>query len=87
MKLITKFPFPTPPEAKSLVEVEVCLKSLEALDSDGNLTPLDFIGSTDIVDKSIKNVLFRTCEQERNQVVFQMGTLDAVRALKAAELL
>ncbi|CAH1411994.1 unnamed protein product [Lactuca virosa] len=40
IKEITKFPFPTPPEAKALVEAEVCLKSLEALDSDGKLTPL-----------------------------------------------
>ncbi|KAI3506137.1 hypothetical protein L1887_28493 [Cichorium endivia] len=40
IKQITKFPFPTPPEAKSLIEAEVCLKSLEALDHDGNLTPL-----------------------------------------------
>ncbi|KAL7613611.1 hypothetical protein Lser_V15G07381 [Lactuca serriola] len=46
----------------------------------------DVIGSTDIVEKGTKNVVFRTCEQERNQVVFQMGTSDAVRALKAAEL-
>ncbi|KAJ9550655.1 hypothetical protein OSB04_014700 [Centaurea solstitialis] len=37
---ITKFPFPTPPEAKALFEAEVCLKSLEAIDSDGRLTPL-----------------------------------------------
>ncbi|XP_076952248.1 ATP-dependent RNA helicase DEAH13-like [Bidens hawaiensis] len=40
IKEITKFPFPTPPEAKSLREAELCLKSLEALDYDGNLTPL-----------------------------------------------
>ncbi|XP_022034335.2 ATP-dependent RNA helicase DEAH13 isoform X1 [Helianthus annuus] len=40
IKEITKFPFPTPPEAKALCEAEVCLKSLEALDHDGNLTPL-----------------------------------------------
>ncbi|KAL8210619.1 hypothetical protein R6Q57_005056 [Mikania cordata] len=40
IKEITKFPFPTPPEAKALCEAEVCLKSLEALDYDGNLTPL-----------------------------------------------
>ncbi|KAL4577553.1 hypothetical protein LXL04_013662 [Taraxacum kok-saghyz] len=46
----------------------------------------DVIGTTDIVEKGTKIVVFRTCEQERNQVVFQMGTSDAVRALKAAEL-
>ncbi|KAI3705239.1 hypothetical protein L1987_75473 [Smallanthus sonchifolius] len=40
IKEITKFPFPTPPEAKALCEAEMCLKSLEALDYDGNLTPL-----------------------------------------------
>ncbi|KAL4581766.1 hypothetical protein LXL04_006294 [Taraxacum kok-saghyz] len=47
---------------------------------------IDVIGTTDIVDKGTDIVVFRTCEQERNQVVFQMGTSDAVRALKAGEL-
>lgn len=40
LKQITKFPFPTSPEAKALFEAEICLKSLEALDFDGKLTPL-----------------------------------------------
>ncbi|KAL9235730.1 hypothetical protein vseg_010469 [Gypsophila vaccaria] len=40
IKVATKFPFPTPPDATDLVEAEKCLKALEALDSDGNLTPL-----------------------------------------------
>ncbi|XP_071736177.1 ATP-dependent RNA helicase DEAH13 [Rutidosis leptorrhynchoides] len=40
IKEITKFPFPTPPEAKALYEAELCLKSLEAIDCDGKLTPL-----------------------------------------------
>ncbi|KAK9068970.1 hypothetical protein SSX86_013086 [Deinandra increscens subsp. villosa] len=40
IKEVTKFPFPTPPEAKALCEAEVCLKSLEAIDHDGKLTPL-----------------------------------------------
>ncbi|KAL8211101.1 hypothetical protein R6Q57_005538 [Mikania cordata] len=46
----------------------------------------DAIGSTDIVEKGTENVVFRTCDQERNQVVFQLGTSDAVRALTAAQL-
>uniref|UniRef100_UPI001CB8CDBA tRNA-dihydrouridine(20) synthase [NAD(P)+]-like n=1 Tax=Erigeron canadensis TaxID=72917 RepID=UPI001CB8CDBA len=46
----------------------------------------DVIGSTDIVEKGTENVVFRTCDLERNQVVFQMGTSDAVRALTAAQL-
>ena len=50
------------------------------------LNMIDVIGTTDIVEKGTDIVVFRTCEQERNQVVFQMGTSDAVRALKAAEL-
>ncbi|GJS59310.1 ATP-dependent RNA helicase DEAH13 isoform X2 [Tanacetum coccineum] len=40
IKEVIKFPFPTPPESKALYEADVCLKSLEALDCDGNLTPL-----------------------------------------------
>lgn len=46
----------------------------------------DYIGSTDFVEKGTDNVVFRTCHQERNQVVFQMGTSDAVRALNAAKI-
>ncbi|KAJ4969028.1 hypothetical protein NE237_015729 [Protea cynaroides] len=37
---VANFPFPTPPEATALVEAERCLKALEALDSQGRLTPL-----------------------------------------------
>ncbi|KAF8404772.1 hypothetical protein HHK36_009661 [Tetracentron sinense] len=44
------------------------------------------IGSTDFVEKGTKNVVFRTCHEERNRVVFQMGTSDAVRALSAAQI-
>ncbi|CAN4108398.1 unnamed protein product [Withania somnifera] len=37
---VANFPFPTPPESTALVEAERCLKVLEALDSNGRLTPL-----------------------------------------------
>ncbi|XP_006292362.2 tRNA-dihydrouridine(20) synthase [NAD(P)+]-like [Capsella rubella] len=43
-------------------------------------------GTTEFVEKGMDNVVFSTCEEERNRVVFQMGTSDAVRALKAAEI-
>ncbi|OIT27724.1 trna-dihydrouridine(47) synthase [nad(p)(+)]-like protein, partial [Nicotiana attenuata] len=46
----------------------------------------DVLGTTDIVEKGTDNVVFRTCPEERNRVVFQMGTSDAMRALKAAEI-
>ncbi|GAV64653.1 Dus domain-containing protein [Cephalotus follicularis] len=46
----------------------------------------EYIGSTDFVEKGTGNVVFRTCHQERNRVVFQMGTSDAVRALSAAQI-
>ncbi|XP_062178332.1 uncharacterized protein LOC133883130 isoform X1 [Alnus glutinosa] len=46
----------------------------------------EHIGSTDFVEKGAENVVFRTCNQERNQVVFQLGTSDAVRALTAAQI-
>ncbi|KAK3416638.1 hypothetical protein EUGRSUZ_H02404 [Eucalyptus grandis] len=44
------------------------------------------IGSTDFVEKGTENVVFRTCKQERGRVVFQMGTSDAMRALRVAEI-
>ncbi|VFQ78564.1 unnamed protein product [Cuscuta campestris] len=37
---VTKFPFPTPPEATALTEAERCLKFLQALDVNGWLTPI-----------------------------------------------
>ncbi|CAA7055970.1 unnamed protein product [Microthlaspi erraticum] len=43
-------------------------------------------GTTEFVEKGTDNVVFSTCDEERNRVVFQMGTSDAVRALKAAEI-
>ncbi|KAL7231567.1 hypothetical protein ACSBR2_009749 [Camellia fascicularis] len=46
----------------------------------------EVIGTTDIVEKGTENVVFRTCHEERNRVVFQMGTSDAVRALAAAQI-
>ncbi|KAI3980290.1 hypothetical protein MKX01_001361 [Papaver californicum] len=44
------------------------------------------IGSIDFVDKGTENVVFRTCQEERDRVVFQIGTSDAVRALTAAQI-
>ncbi|KAF0894309.1 hypothetical protein E2562_038279 [Oryza meyeriana var. granulata] len=44
------------------------------------------LGTTDFLERGTDNVVFRTCPQERDRVVFQMGTSDAVRALKAAQL-
>ncbi|KAF5455305.1 hypothetical protein F2P56_024899 [Juglans regia] len=37
---VQNFPFPTPPKITALVEAEQCLKALEALHSNGKLTPL-----------------------------------------------
>ncbi|KAJ4833329.1 hypothetical protein Tsubulata_000545 [Turnera subulata] len=46
----------------------------------------DYIGCTDFVEKGTDNIVFRTCNPERNHVVFQIGTSDAVRALNAAQI-
>ncbi|TVU28432.1 hypothetical protein EJB05_19949, partial [Eragrostis curvula] len=37
---VANFPFPTPPDKESLIEAECCLRTLEALDSQGGLTPV-----------------------------------------------
>ncbi|GAB2287132.1 hypothetical protein Dimus_021518 [Dionaea muscipula] len=37
---VANFPFPTPPNATALAEAERCLKALDALDSEGRMTPL-----------------------------------------------
>ncbi|XP_020420518.1 tRNA-dihydrouridine(20) synthase [NAD(P)+]-like isoform X2 [Prunus persica] len=44
------------------------------------------IGSIDFVEKGTGSVVFRTCDEEKDRVVFQMGTSDAVRALMAAQM-
>ncbi|KAK7070661.1 tRNA-dihydrouridine(20) synthase [NAD(P)+]-like protein, partial [Halocaridina rubra] len=46
----------------------------------------EVLGTVDFVDKGDGTVFFRTCEKERNKVVFQIGTCDAQRALKVAKL-
>jgi len=46
----------------------------------------EHLGSTDFVEKGTESVVFRTCDQEKDRVVFQIGTSDAVRALTAAQL-
>uniref|UniRef100_A0A4W3KFW1 Dihydrouridine synthase 2 n=1 Tax=Callorhinchus milii TaxID=7868 RepID=A0A4W3KFW1_CALMI len=43
------------------------------------LNTIDYVATDD-------RVVFRTCEKERNHVVFQMGTADAQRALAVAQL-
>jgi len=44
------------------------------------LSTIDFVGPDGVV-------VFRTCEEEKDKLVFQMGTCDADRALKAAKML
>jgi tRNA-dihydrouridine synthase 2 len=45
------------------------------------------LNTVDFVDESEgDNVVFRTCEKEKEKVILQIGTADAVRALKAAKL-
>lgn len=46
----------------------------------------EHIGTIDFVEKGTENVVFRTCDDEKDRVVFQIGTSDAVRALTAAQL-
>ncbi|KAM7251765.1 hypothetical protein ACFE04_023648 [Oxalis oulophora] len=46
----------------------------------------EYIGTTDFVERGTDNVVFRTCNEERDRVVFQMGTADPVRALTAAQI-
>lgn len=46
----------------------------------------DMLGTVDYVDETDGSIIFRTCPRERNQVVFQIGTSDAERALKVAQL-
>uniref|UniRef100_A0A8N4F1A7 tRNA-dihydrouridine(20) synthase [NAD(P)+]-like isoform X2 n=1 Tax=Elaeis guineensis var. tenera TaxID=51953 RepID=A0A8N4F1A7_ELAGV len=44
------------------------------------------LGAIDFVERGTNNVVFRTCCEEKDRVVFQMGTANAVRALTAAQI-
>jgi len=60
--------------------------SLSALTIHYLISWSEHLGSTDFVEKGTESVVFRTCDQEKDRVVFQIGTSDAVRALTAAQL-
>ncbi|OWZ21413.1 TRNA-dihydrouridine synthase [Phytophthora megakarya] len=47
--------------------------------------PNEVVNSVDFVSRNGDSVVFRTCPEEAGKVVFQIGTADAVLALKAAE--
>lgn len=44
------------------------------------------LGTVDFVDKSDGTVVFRTCDREKKNVVLQIGSANAERALKVAKL-
>lgn len=46
----------------------------------------EILGTVDLVENGSNEVIFRTCEEEKGRVVFQVGTSDAVRAVKAANM-
>ncbi|CAH0513301.1 unnamed protein product [Peronospora belbahrii] len=45
----------------------------------------EIVNAVDFVSRNGDSVVFRTCAEETGKVVFQIGTADAVLALKAAE--
>lgn len=48
---------------------------------------LEALGTVDYIDKSDGTVVFRTCNLEKDRVVVQLGTCDAKRALKVAQMM
>lgn len=46
----------------------------------------EVLGTVDYIDQYDGNVVFRTCALERDQVVLQLGTANAERALKIAKM-
>ena len=44
------------------------------------------LGTVDFVDKTDGTIVFRTCQREKNHVVFQIGTCDPQRALQVAKM-
>ncbi|VVC97383.1 unnamed protein product [Leptidea sinapis] len=46
----------------------------------------DILKTVDFVDQTDGTIVFRTCHEEKDKVVLQLGTCDADRALKVAKL-
>ncbi|XP_013133632.1 PREDICTED: tRNA-dihydrouridine(20) synthase [NAD(P)+]-like isoform X2 [Papilio polytes] len=46
----------------------------------------DILKTVDYIDQSDGTVVFRTCHEEKDKVVLQLGTCDAERALKVAKM-
>lgn len=46
----------------------------------------DILGTIDFVDETDGTIVFRTCPEERQKVVLQMGTSNAERALQVGKL-
>jgi len=46
----------------------------------------EILGTVDLVEKDTDTVVFWTWDKEKNPVVFQIGTSDAVQAVQAANL-
>lgn len=46
----------------------------------------DILDTVDYVDQTDGTIIFRTCSEEKQKVVLQLGTCDAERALKVAKL-
>jgi tRNA-dihydrouridine synthase 2 len=46
----------------------------------------DILGTVDFVDEYDGSVVFRTCDREKNHVVFQVGTNDADKAVAVGKL-
>uniref|UniRef100_A0A6P7H2Z5 tRNA-dihydrouridine(20) synthase [NAD(P)+]-like n=1 Tax=Diabrotica virgifera virgifera TaxID=50390 RepID=A0A6P7H2Z5_DIAVI len=47
----------------------------------------DVLGTIDYLDPSDGTIVFRTCPEEKDRVVVQLGTSDAERALKVAKMI
>jgi tRNA-dihydrouridine synthase len=49
------------------------------------LCAVELLDTVDYVSNSSGSVVFRTCDEEKRKVVFQIGTADPILALQAAE--
>lgn len=46
----------------------------------------DILNTVDYVDQTDGTIVFRTCNEEKERVILQLGTCNAERALKVAKL-
>ncbi|RRT37406.1 hypothetical protein B296_00058207 [Ensete ventricosum] len=84
---VSNFPFPTPPNSEALLEAEHCLRTLEALDIQGRLTPMGRAMAQYPMSPRHSRMLLTIIKIMRNQKGYARANLVLGNAVAAAAAL